>query len=135
MCSIAACGPGYRSILHAIFWHRSTNGRHHRRCKTSQHDSRTFKIAAKCPHPSHHVARPYRSTSHAILRHCSTFRMHHRRCEALQRCIFQHVGNFAPDFGISQLFTIRFSNHFHHNAGNVMNFNLVGISNVYIIYF
>ena len=26
------------------------------------------------------------------------------------RCKFQHVGNFAPDFGISQLFIIRFSN-------------------------
>ena len=30
-------------------------------------------------------------------------------CDVL-RCIFQHVGIYAPDFGISQLFIIRFSN-------------------------
>ena len=30
-------------------------------------------------------------------------------CDML-RCIFQHVGIFAPDFRISQLFIIRFSN-------------------------
>ena len=30
-------------------------------------------------------------------------------CDVL-RCIFQHVGNFSPDFGISLLFIVRFSN-------------------------
>ena len=31
------------------------------------------------------------------------------------RCIFQHVGNFAPDFGISQACIVRFSNGFLHD--------------------
>ena len=35
-------------------------------------------------------------------------------CDAL-RCKFQHVGNFAPDIGISQLFLVQFSSGFHHN--------------------
>ena len=29
------------------------------------------------------------------------------------QCIFQHVGNFTPDFRISQLFIVRFSNSLH----------------------
>ena len=37
-------------------------------------------------------------------------------CNGL-RCIFQHVGNFAPDFGISQLIIVRFSNVLQHSDG------------------
>ena len=44
-------------------------------------------------------------------------------CDGL-RCIFQHVGNFAPDFGISQLFSVRFPNDFQQNDGNVINFHV-----------
>ena len=39
-------------------------------------------------------------------------------CDALQ-CIFQHVGNFSPDFGISQLYIVRFSNGFQQNDGHL----------------
>ena len=51
------------------------------------------------------------------------------------RCIFQHVGNFAPDFGISQPFIIRFSNVFYHNDGDLMSFHLACVLKVCIIYF
>ena len=37
------------------------------------------------------------------------------------RCIFQHVRIFAPDFGISQPFIIRFSNGLQHYDGDSMN--------------
>ena len=39
-------------------------------------------------------------------------------CDVL-RCIFQHV---APDFGISQLFIVRFSNDFQHDNQHLMSF-------------
>ena len=55
-------------------------------------------------------------------------------CDAL-RCIFQHVGNFAPDFVISQQIIIRFSNGFYHNAGYLMGFHLICVSKVCVIYF
>ena len=55
-------------------------------------------------------------------------------CDAL-RCIFQHVGNFAPDFEISQPIIIRFSNGFYHNAGDLMSFHVICVSNVCVIYF
>ena len=45
-------------------------------------------------------------------------------CDAL-RCIFQHVGNFAPDGGISQLITIRFSKGFQYNDGHFMSLHLI----------
>ena len=43
-------------------------------------------------------------------------------CDAL-RCIFQQVGNFVPDFGISQPI-ILFSNVFYDNAGDLMRFDM-----------
>ena len=55
-------------------------------------------------------------------------------CDALQ-CIFQYVGNFAHDFGISQLFTVRFSNGFYHNDRHLMGFHLIYVLEVYVIYF
>ena len=55
-------------------------------------------------------------------------------CDAL-RCIFQHVGNFAPDSGISQLCIILFSNGFYHNDGNLIVFFLTFVSKVCGIYF
>ena len=54
-------------------------------------------------------------------------------CDAL-RCIFQHVGNFAPDFGISVYLYI-WSNPFLHNGGNLMSFHLICVSKVYVISF
>ena len=54
-------------------------------------------------------------------------------CDAL-RCIFQHVGNFALDFGISQPIIIRFSNGFYHNAGDLMSFYLIRVSKVCVIF-
>ena len=38
------------------------------------------------------------------------------------RCIFQHVGIFAADFGISQAFIIRFSNGFQRVCSIAMFF-------------
>ena len=49
-------------------------------------------------------------------------------CNVLQ-CIFQHVGNIAPNFGISQIFTIQFSNGLHNSDENVMSFHLICVSN------
>ena len=45
-------------------------------------------------------------------------------CDDL-RCIFQHVGNLALDFGISQLHVIRFSNGFQHHDGVLMVFHVI----------
>ena len=45
-------------------------------------------------------------------------------CDAL-RCIFQHVGNLALDFGISQLHIIRFLNGFQHHDGIIMLFHVI----------
>ena len=45
-------------------------------------------------------------------------------CDAL-RCKFQHVQYFAPDFGISQLFIIRFSNGLQHCDGDLISFQVV----------
>ena len=41
------------------------------------------------------------------------------------QCIFQHVGNLAPNFGIFQLFTVRFSSGFQQNEGYWIYFLLV----------
>ena len=45
------------------------------------------------------------------------------KCDAL-RCIFQHVGNFAPDGSISQLITVQFSNGFQYYDGHFTSFHL-----------
>ena len=43
----------------------------------------------------------------------------HLQCKKIAfdavRYIFQHVGNIAPTFELSQLFIMRFSNSFYHN--------------------
>ena len=44
-------------------------------------------------------------------------------CDALG-CKFQHVQYFAPDFGISQLFSIRFSNGLQHSDGDLISFQV-----------
>ena len=54
-------------------------------------------------------------------------------CDTL-RCIFQHVGNFAPIFGISQPIIFRFSKGFYHNAGDLMSFHLICVSKVCVIF-
>ena len=43
-------------------------------------------------------------------------------CDEL-RCIFQHVGNFTPDFGISQLFIVRLSNGLHLCDDHLISFH------------
>ena len=45
-------------------------------------------------------------------------------CNVL-RCIYQHVGIFAPDFGIAQSFIIQFSNGFQHCNDNLMKFPVI----------
>ena len=45
-------------------------------------------------------------------------------CDGL-RCIFEHVGNLAPDFGIFQLFTFRFPRDFQQNKGNLIYFLVI----------
>ena len=68
--------------------------------------------ATRCDatHPQQNVLKPLRCIKIA--------------CDAL-RWIFQHVGSFAPDGGISQLITVRFSNGFQYNDGHFMNFDLI----------
>ena len=41
------------------------------------------------------------------------------------RCIFQHVRIFAPNFGIAQPFTMRFSNGFQHCDDELMSFLVI----------
>ena len=45
-------------------------------------------------------------------------------CDVL-RCIFQHVGISAPDFGISKLFIIRFSNGLQYCDGDSIPFHVI----------
>ena len=45
-------------------------------------------------------------------------------CDAL-RWVFQHVGIPAPDFGISLLFIVRFSNGLDHCDGHLIGFHLM----------
>ena len=49
-----------------------------------------------------------------------------RRCSKIPcdglRCIFQHVGNFAPDFGIPRLFIIQSPNGLQHSDGHSIDF-------------
>ena len=55
-------------------------------------------------------------------------------CDGL-RCIFQHVGNFAPDFGISQLFSVQFLNGFQQNDGHLRHYHVICDVNFSIKYF
>ena len=41
------------------------------------------------------------------------------------QCIFQHVGNFNPDGGISQLIIVRLSNEFQYYDGHFTGFHLI----------
>ena len=45
-------------------------------------------------------------------------------CDGL-RCIFQHVGNSGPDFVLSQLFIVRFSNGLQHSDGHARGFPVI----------
>ena len=54
-------------------------------------------------------------------------------CDVL-RCIFQHVGNLSPDFGISQLYIVRFSNGFQQNDGHLMYFHVICNGNFSVKY-
>ena len=45
-------------------------------------------------------------------------------CDLL-RCIFYHVSYFSPDFRISQLFIVRFSNGLQHRDGNSKGFPVI----------
>ena len=47
-----------------------------------------------------------------------------KACDAL-RCKFQHVRYFAPDFGISQLFIIRFLNGLQRCDGGLKSFQVI----------
>ena len=55
-------------------------------------------------------------------------------CDAL-RCIFQHVGSFAADGGISQLFIVRSSNSFQYDNEHLMSFLIICDSNFSVRYF
>ena len=65
------------------------------------------------------------------LQHC-TPTMDHSKAPAMQkkitcdaqRCIFQHVGDLAPDFRISQILVVRFSYDFQYNDGHFITFYL-----------
>ena len=45
-------------------------------------------------------------------------------CDVL-RCIFQHVGNFSTDFGISQHFIVQFPIGLHHCMIEFFNWNRI----------
>ena len=55
-------------------------------------------------------------------------------CDAL-RCKFQHFQYFAPDFGISQVFSIRFSNSLRHCDKDLMSFYVIYGSTFSVKYF
>ena len=55
-------------------------------------------------------------------------------CDVL-RCIFQHVGIFAFDFGISQSFIIQFPNGFQHCDGYLINIHVTYESTLSVKYF
>ena len=64
--------------------------------------------------------------SHTLQRYTPTIGLSkalamHQNC---MRCIFQHVGNFAREIRISQLYIIRFSNGFQHNDQVSMVFHM-----------
>ena len=42
-------------------------------------------------------------------------------CDAMQ-CTFQHVGNFAPDIGVSKLFIVQFQSGFQRNDLHLVSF-------------
>ena len=49
-------------------------------------------------------------------------------------CIFQHVGIFAPDYGIAQQFIIRFSNGFQHCDGDLISFPVIRAAKLSVKY-
>ena len=53
-------------------------------------------------------------------------------CDGLQ-WVFQHVGISAPDFGISLLFIVRFSNGLDHCDGHLIGFHLMYSLNFFLI--
>ena len=55
-------------------------------------------------------------------------------CDVLQ-CIFQHVGNFTPNFGISQPFIIRFSSGFQHDDKYLISLLVTQMSQLNISYY
>ena len=61
-----------------------------------------------------------------------------RRCSKIPcdglRCIFQHVGNFVPEFGISQLIIIQFPNDLQHSDGHSIGFPVMCDSKLSVRY-
>ena len=55
-------------------------------------------------------------------------------CDGLL-CIFQHVGNFAPDFGISQPLIVRFTIGLDYSDGHSIGFPVIYDSKLPIKYF
>ena len=80
----------------------------------------------------------HRRASHAILMHnggiLKPLRCIKIACDAL-RCIFQHVDNSPPDFGISQLFIARFTNSLRYFDGDSMSVYVLCWSKFSVKYF
>ena len=101
--------------------------------------SKSFKIAAKCPISSHRVAGPIGPATRcdAVLPRWDV--PIHLRCPKIacdgRRCIFQHVGNFAPDFGISQPLIVRFSIGLQYSDGHSIGFPVIYDSKLPVKYF
>ena len=55
-------------------------------------------------------------------------------CDA-RRCKFEHVGNYAPDIGISQLFIVRFLRGFQHNNRHLVSSFVIWSSIILAKYF
>ena len=89
----------------------------------------------------------HRRASHAIFIHRRGFSTFRRECVASQpvagskitcdvlRCIFQHVGISAPDFGISKLFIIRFLNGLQYCDADSIPFHVICDSKLSSRYF
>ena len=90
----------------------------HRECRSSRSQLKSQRVAAPIGPATRCDAAHLRWGVSKLLR-CKK-----NACDVL-RCIFQHVGIFAPDFGISQLHILRFSNGFQHHDGVLMLFHLI----------
>ena len=69
-------------------------------------------------------AQPHAAMLHTCDRVFQSYCDAGKQCDVLQ-CIFQHIGIFAPDFGISQPFIIRFSNGLQHYDGDSIRFHVI----------
>ena len=128
---LPTCWKMHRSTSHTFFLHRSSFEPLHRRCAASQPVAGPIGPATRCD-----AKRPTTRCEAAHLRVdvLKPLRYIKITCDEL-RCIFQHVGISAPDFGISQLFIIRLSNGLQYCDEDAMPFHVICDSKLSARYF